>query len=194
LKQTKFFERLNRKMLFGGRTSPLITANAFSDLYERTYPSIYRFVYGLTGGPVGLVDDITSETYLRAWKYRESYHGESQAAIAWLITIARNLMIDISRQKQLLLEDQAGPLDDDLLPTRAASPEDSCVMSEEQQMLLRLLQQIPAESRELLVLRYLLGWKVNQIAGYLEIPENTVSVTIHRSLLRLQQIWPQEKE
>jgi RNA polymerase sigma-70 factor, ECF subfamily len=194
LKQTKLFERLNRKVLFGWRTSPFITADAFSNLYETTYSSIYRFVYGLTGGPVDLVEDLTGETYLRAWKYRDSYHGESQAAVGWLITIARNLMIDASRQGQLRLEDQAGPLDDELMPIQAASPEDCCVMSEEQQILLWLMQQIPSEPREMLVLRYLLGWKVNQIAGHLEIPENTVSVTIRRSLLRLQQIWPEEKE
>jgi RNA polymerase sigma-70 factor, ECF subfamily len=194
LKQIKFIERLNRKVFFGGRASPFVAAKAFSDLYETTYPSIYRFVYGLTGGPVDLVEDLTGETFLRAWKFRDSYHGESRAAMGWLITIARNLMIDASRQGQLRLEDQAGPLEDDLLPTRAASPEDCCVLNEEQQILLRLLQQIPSEPREMLVLRYLLGWKVNQIADHFEIPENTVSVTIRRSLARLQQIWPEEKE
>ncbi len=46
----------------------------------------------------------------------------------------------------------------------------------------------------MLVLRYLLSWRVDQIAEYLEIPENTVSVTIHRTLERLQQHWPQPQE
>ena len=43
----------------------------------------------------------------------------------------------------------------------------------------------------MLVLRYMLGWRVQQIAAYLETLDNTVSVTIRRMLERLRQQWPQ---
>jgi RNA polymerase sigma-70 factor (ECF subfamily) len=61
-------------------------------------------------------------------------------------------------------------------------------------MLFALLRNLPDEQREMLTLRYLLGWRVNQIADYLDVPENTISVTIHRTLDRLQQAWPQPLE
>jgi DNA-directed RNA polymerase specialized sigma24 family protein len=46
------------------------------------------------------------------------------------------------------------------------------------------------------VLRYLLGWHVKQVADYLKMNENTVSVTIRRALKSLQRDWPdwQEKD
>ena len=46
----------------------------------------------------------------------------------------------------------------------------------------------------MLVLRYLLNWKVRRIGAYLNIPENTVSVTIRRSLEKIRSRWPEEKE
>jgi DNA-directed RNA polymerase specialized sigma24 family protein len=48
------------------------------------------------------------------------------------------------------------------------------------------------EQREILVLRYVLGWPVKRIGEYLGILENTVSVSIRRSLQRLRDRWPQE--
>jgi RNA polymerase sigma-70 factor (ECF subfamily) len=52
--------------------------------------------------------------------------------------------------------------------------------------LIKALQLLPENRREMVVLRYVLGWRVNQIAGYLSVPENTISVSIHRSLRQLQ--------
>jgi RNA polymerase sigma factor (sigma-70 family) len=57
-----------------------------------------------------------------------------------------------------------------------------------------LLAELPQEQREILILRYLLNWKIKQIAGYMDFPENTVSVYIHRALERLRQTWPADKE
>ena len=56
----------------------------------------------------------------------------------------------------------------------------------------QLLQNLSDEKRELLVLRYILGWKVNQIAKYVNKEENTVSVSIRRSLEQIRQDWSVE--
>ncbi len=169
-------------------------AEVFSDLYEDTSLAIYRFIYGLTGGPPDEVEDLTIETYLRAWKNRRDYHGEMQSAIGWLIRIARNLVIDTYRRGKIRPEYRPENLDEDLLSTTEASPEERCILNEDQQTLLHLLHLIPDEARQMLVLRYLLGWKVTQIAAHLAVPENTVSVTMRRSLERLRQNWPLEQE
>jgi RNA polymerase sigma factor (sigma-70 family) len=43
--------------------------------------------------------------------------------------------------------------------------------------------------KEMIVLRYILGWRVKEIADHLEMKENNVSVTIRRILKRLQEAW-----
>ena len=59
--------------------------------------------------------------------------------------------------------------------------------------LLLLLDELPAETREILVLRYMLEWRVQEIARHLGITENSISVMIHRALARLRVGW-QENE
>jgi len=55
--------------------------------------------------------------------------------------------------------------------------------------LFHLVANLPEEPREILVLRYLVGWRVNEIASYMGTTENKVSVTIHRTISRLRENW-----
>jgi RNA polymerase sigma factor (sigma-70 family) len=48
---------------------------------------------------------------------------------------------------------------------------------------------LPYDRREMLVLRYMLGWQVKQIAELLDMEENTVSVYIRRSLVQIRHNW-----
>ena len=52
------------------------------------------------------------------------------------------------------------------------------------------MENLSDQNREILVLRYLLGWKVKDIGNHLELKENTVSVYIRRSLSQIRENWP----
>lgn len=170
--------------------APFRSREAFSGLYERQHLPVFRYLYGLTGGPQEEAEDLTAETFLRAWRARSTFSGEETAALGWLLKIARRLVIDAYRRRQARPQAEDDPGD---LQAAGPLPEEAAAAGEERVTLLSLLRTLPAESREMLTLRYLLGWRVNQIAAYLEIPENTVSVTIHRALERMRQQWPQER-
>ena len=64
----------------------------------------------------------------------------------------------------------------------------------DQETLLALLQRLPDAPREIVVLRYLLGWPVQQIAAYLDTSENNISAALHRAILRLRRQWPGEEK
>ena len=183
----------NLLRLRGGSVSPaaFISREAFSGLYERLHLPVFRFVYGLTGGSQEEADDLAAETFLRAWRSRRHFQGGEAAALGWLLKIARRLVIDAHRRRGARPQ-AAG--DSAALPARGPSPEATTQAGEEQAALTSLLRSLPDRPREMLVLRYLLGWRVKQIAAHLEIPENTVSVDIRRALERLRQNWPQPKE
>jgi RNA polymerase sigma-70 factor, ECF subfamily len=170
--------------------APLGSSAGFSAFYERTHLPVFRYLYGLTGGPQEDVEDLTAEAYMRAWRARRVFQGDQKAELAWLMKISRRLVIDEYRRRRARpLSDGEIPSD---LPLGDPPPEEAAQVGEERQALWALLQSLPDEPREMLILRYLLGWQVTQIAAYLEIPDNTVSVTIHRTLERLRQRWPQE--
>ena len=82
------------------QTASIQDAQAFSQLYERSHLIIYRFIYGMVGGPTEEVEDITAEAYLKAWKARHRFSGDEDAAVSWLIAISRNLVIDRYRRSK----------------------------------------------------------------------------------------------
>ena len=174
------------------QSTSLASSKSFSALYERTHLSVFRYLYGLTGGPQQDVEDLTAEAFERAWRARRNFQGDDGAALGWLMKIARRLVIDDYRRRN------ARPVREgeipDKIPAAYPQPEEFAVTGEEQQLLWNLVRSLPDELREMLVLRYLLVWRVNQIAEYMEIPENTVSVNIHRTLEQLRQHWPQLQE
>lgn len=171
--------------------------DAFSILYERTHIIIFRFIYGMHGGPVEEVEDLTCDTFLRAWKGRNRFNGDEHDALCWLFTIARRLVIDAYRYKKVRRKELVVSLDDSnfefIRTPNQASPEERAVIQEQFKCLWQLVQNLPIDRREMLVLRYMLGWKVKEIASYLRRDENTISVYIKRCLVQLRQEWPSEE-
>jgi RNA polymerase sigma-70 factor (ECF subfamily) len=167
-------------------------ADAFTRLYEETYLIVFRYIYGLSGGPLQEAEDLTAETYARAWKTHQRFNGDTGAALGWLVRIARNLAIDLSRRRNVRDVDE--DIIVELLADSRPAPEVDVITREQIAILWRLLGTLPDDTREILVLRYILGWQVKQIASHLDINENNVSVTIRRALKSLQRGWPQEKD
>ena len=163
-------------------------ADTFSRLYEETHLIVFRYVYGLSGGPLQEAEDLTAETYARAWKTRQSFNGNEQAALSWLLRIARNLAIDLSRRRKVRDVDDSIPIA--LLADSNLAPELDVITREQISILWELLGTLPEDVREMIVLRYILGWQIKQIAEHLGLSENNVSVTIRRTLKSLQRDWP----
>jgi RNA polymerase sigma-70 factor (ECF subfamily) len=168
------------------------TAEAFARLYEKTYLIVFRYLYGVSGGPLQEVEDLTAETYERAWKWRGRFQGDEQAALGWLLRIARNLAIDLSRRRKVRDADESLPIE--LLVDPNVLPELNVITREQIEILWRLLGTLTEGVREMIVLRYMLGWKVKQVAEHLGTKENYVSVTIRRALKSLQHDWSQLQE
>lgn len=174
------------------KNSSLESPDAFTRLYEQTYLTVFRYVYGLTAGSRQEAEDLTSETYTRAWKQRHRFHGDEQAAIGWLLRIARNLAIDLSRRRRGQEVDETTNVE--LLLDPSLAPEIDVIAREQIVILWQLLGTLSSDVREMIVLRYMLGWQVRQIATYLDMNENNISVTIRRTLKNLQRDWPQIQE
>jgi RNA polymerase sigma-70 factor (ECF subfamily) len=176
---------------------PLQDPEAFSNLYDRTQIIVFRFIYGLHGGPIEDVEDLTGDTFFRAWKGRLHFTGDEHDALCWLFTIARHLVIDVHRRKKRRDEEAMPPLDETNFEIQATSgaesPEEQAATQEQFKHLWSSLQKLADDKREMLVLRYLLGWKVKQIADYMHKEENTVSVSIKRCLEQIRHDWSDEE-
>jgi RNA polymerase sigma-70 factor (ECF subfamily) len=169
----------------------LLDSVNFTKFYESTYRNVFRFIYGYYGGSTQEAEDMTADTYFRAWKARHRFHGSQEAAFGWLLKIARNLVIDEVRRRKARgekkeIEDVAFDLQ---LANPGVGPEEATVRKEQEMRLWSLIYQLTPEQREMILLRYMLDWPVFRIADHMGLMENTVSVTIRRSLQRLRIAW-----
>jgi len=169
--------------IFRQLNSSIASPAQFRTVYELNRLPVFRYVYALTGGSQDDAEDLTAETFLRAWKARHQFHGEMDKSIAWLIGIAKRLVIDDYRRTARATRNL--PLDLDTEST----PEQIAIQGEQESILFRLVAGLPDEQREMIVLRHLLGWRVNDIAKHMGVSENKISVSLHRTLSKLRETW-----
>jgi RNA polymerase sigma-70 factor (ECF subfamily) len=123
-------------------------------------------------------EDVTSETFVQALRYRESYDPSRGEPVAWLVGIARR---EIAQHFAARRE----------IPVEAPGAEDPGGLDEGAATDLRLdvmeaLDTLGARERELVALRYGADLTARQIAELLELRPNTVEVALHRALARLR--------
>lgn len=167
----------------------LSDSKTFQWFYERNHLAIFRFIYGLRGRSIEDVEDLTTTVFLQAWKSRRRFRGNQDAALGWLLKIARNLVIDRYRRNKrngIMLD-----IEKQIIPSRDRLPEDQVSINERIKILEGLLVKLPQQHKEMIVLRYILGWRVKDVAAQLEMSENHVSVTIRRILKRMHDGWPE---
>ncbi len=110
-----------------GDSAPLQDRQSFENLYSHVHLVVFHYIYGLYGGPVEEVEDLTADTFFRAWKARERFTGDENAALGWLLQIARNRVIDALRREhvrrnQASLEQEQGDLELPLLQRQRVQP------------------------------------------------------------------------
>jgi RNA polymerase sigma-70 factor (ECF subfamily) len=139
---------------------------------EELIRRVYAYVaYRIGGGPDA--EDVTSETFERALRYRRSYDGRKGEPVSWLIGIARNVIADLPSRPAVELEDEPHDLE---LEERTAVRVD----------LARALAALEQRDRELLSLRYGADLTARQIGELLGLKTNAVEVALHRALGRLR--------
>jgi RNA polymerase sigma-70 factor, ECF subfamily len=148
----------------------------FSSLYKKYASDVYRFALYLSGER-GDAEDITSETFVRAWTAPEPI--EMATAKGYLFTIARNLFLQGLRRKSRHVA-----LDEDLREP-GASPYAQAEGKEELHSVLTQLQGLPEVSRAALLMRAVDGMAYEEIARALGISLAAVKVKIHRARLAL---------
>jgi len=143
----------------------------FQKLYDSYATEVYRFALWLAGNRCD-AEDITSETFIRAWARRNTIRTETLKA--YLFTIARNIYLEQQRNRkyQVALED---------VYTDPAPGPDKLVESQlELQRVRRILQTLPEIDRTVFVLRVYHELPYAEIARILRLSLAATKVKVHR--------------
>ncbi|HEV2424189.1 MAG TPA: sigma-70 family RNA polymerase sigma factor [Terriglobia bacterium] len=147
-------------------------------LYERYAGDVRRFALYLCGDAM-MADEITSDTFVRAWM--TAGHIRQPTVKSYLFTIARNAYTDLlrrdARHKQL----------DENMPDTRISTQTQMEQTAEVQAVLAALQQLPELDRTVLLMRALDGMSYEEIAESVGITVVTAKVKVHRARLKLTQ-------
>ncbi len=157
----------------------------FHQLYESYAADVFRFAYWLAGDSTE-AEDITSETFIRAWVKHSTIRTETLKA--YLFTIARNLYLEGQRNthQQISLEDfYADP---------SPNPEQVVETHLEIRSIRNFLQTLPEIDRTAFIMRVQNELPYAEIARILEISLSSAKVKVHRVRKKLIAISLSQKE
>lgn len=156
---------------------------AFGLLYERYIERIFNYVYYRTGN-LHDAEDLTARVFQRAMNHIHNYTDRGVPFSAWLYRIAHNLVAnwhrDRSRRQEIPLNDLP------IVPSKDDRPEATLVRSQDQDVLLRLIRQLPAERQTLLILKFVENLSNAEIGQIMGRSEGAVKSLYHRTLLALR--------
>jgi RNA polymerase sigma-70 factor (ECF subfamily) len=179
---------------------------AFAELTERYRGELRVHCYRMLGS-FEESEDLVQETFLRAWRRRESFAGRSSFR-AWLYAIATNACLDVLQRRPRLAAPHAGtrplaevpwlqPFPDTLLEQVAAEedgPEAALVAKETIELaFIAALQLLPARQRVALIARDVLGWSAAETAALLETSVPAVNSALQRARATMKERLPRRR-
>ncbi len=151
----------------------------FQTLYERYAPDVLRFATYLSGNRSD-AEDITAETFVRAWTASERI--EIATVKGYLLTIARSLFLKALRRRV-----RHAPLSDDL-PDPAPGAASRLDQRAQLDRVMARLQTLPEVVRAALLMRALDGLPYHEIAQALGISVGAAKVKVHRARAVLMEL------
>jgi RNA polymerase sigma-70 factor (ECF subfamily) len=149
--------------------------DAFRELVEMHRDRIYAFVFYMTGDRSD-ADDITQETFIKAYKGLSKFRGDS-SVYTWLHRIAMNLCIDRVRK---LKKRKEVPLSE-IIPSHVEEPFREAERSELRRIIEVALSGIPEKQRVILIMYEIQGFSYEEIASILGCPIGTVRSRLHKA-------------
>jgi RNA polymerase sigma-70 factor (ECF subfamily) len=136
-------------------------------LLDDVAPIVYGYLYARVGGDQPSAEDLLQETLLEAVRSASAFRGEA-AASTWMCAIARRRLAryyeserkrEVAKRSLRLVKD---------LSSLEEAPEEGAALIERQDEVVRALGRLPALQRQVLVLKYMEGMSVQDIAGQLD--------------------------
>src|SRR5437762_918959 len=129
--------------------------------------------------------DVVQESYLRAFRSFSGFHGTNGRA--WLLTIVRNTSYTLLKKNRAV--DFTTPFDEEIHAAghESASPATILEHSEDSELIKEAMDALPAEFREILVLRHQEGLSYKEIADIAQIPLGTVMSRLARARDKLKE-------
>jgi len=157
---------------------------ALDALLAQHLPMVYRFVSMRLGADRANLDDVVQETLIAAASSIESLRAERDGAVpAWFLTIARHKVADHFRRSPMRTEELG-------LQTATEGPDVQEIVTERDRdrRLREAMRDLTPDQEEVLVLRFVLGFDLDQTAAITGRTPGAVKSLQHRGLASLEKL------
>ena len=153
----------------------------FGKLYERYGRPVYRYVWQRVDRNREIAEDLMQETFLRAFEHFPQFRDKGHSYLTYLITIARNLVINYYRNKKPC------PLEEgQFLAVGPAEKIEEIVEQKERKILLEhALRDLSPTEKEAIRLKYSEDLRVREIATLMQKTENAIKLVLSRARKKL---------
>jgi RNA polymerase sigma-70 factor (ECF subfamily) len=167
--------------------------SAFRELVVLHQDRAYGLALRITRSPAD-AEEVAQDAFLRAWLALARFRGESSFG-TWLHRIVARRAFDrlaqlrTRRGREVEVEEVA-----DLPAPAAGAAGGGAEPAARARRLERMVRALPAAQRATVTLYYYEDRSVEQVAGILGMPENTVKTHLSRARAALRAAWPREEE
>ena len=161
---------------------------AIAALYDLHYQAIYRYVFYRVSDQTS-AEDLTAEVFIRMIRKLPSYKDRGKPLLAWLYTIARNLVIDHHRS---LEKDNHLPIKDQVISDETPGPVQQIQKHQEEECFQMALERLPESQRLILVYRFIEEYPTTKILELLGRSDRAMRSLQHRALRSLDKALLEE--
>jgi RNA polymerase sigma-70 factor, ECF subfamily len=163
-------------------------AEGFGELYDRYVDVVFRYLFHKVGDRA-TAEDFTSETFVRALRRIDSLTFQGRDVGAWLVTIARNIVLDHVKSSRHRLEVPTADMRD--ADRATAGPEETVLQRLADAELMAGVAKLSEDQRECLLLRFVQGLSVAETAAAMGKKDGAVKALQHRAVRRLATLLPE---
>jgi len=169
-------------LLAGFATGDPRTAAAF---VRRFQGRVYGLAMTIVRQPP-IAEEVAQETFARVYRHAGNYDARKGRVSTWLLSIARNLAIDVTRMKRL------DPVDPEVIAaelsieSQTPAVDEMAVQPDERAQLRAAIGDLPDDQRRALVLSAYMGRTAREISVLDDVPLGTVKTRIRTAMLKLR--------
>jgi RNA polymerase sigma factor (sigma-70 family) len=169
-------------LLAGFATGDAGTAAAF---VRRFQGRVYGLALTIVRQPA-IAEEVAQETFARVFRHAGNYDARKGRVSTWLLSIARNLAIDVTRMRRL------DPVDPEViaaelsLTSQEPAADEMAVQPDEREQLRSAISELPEDQRRALVLAAYMGRTAREISDLDDVPLGTVKTRIRTAMIKLR--------
>ncbi len=161
--------------------------SAVAALYHKYHAPVYRYIVYRVGD-ASVADDLTSDVFCSMVKHIGRYEERGRPFLAWLYTIAGNVVKMHYRQQQ---KREFEPLPEEMIDHHA-TPSDIAQTNMTHDQLMAAMPHLSEIQRQVILLKFIEGYSNREIAAILDKKEGNIRILQHRAILALRQVLVKE--